>query len=570
MADRVRDELPPPPFSGRLSLDGVDLEQFPQAVAMIDGQGRILAANRHFSLSAGALAAEALAAASQRPGHAAGGPTPAVMVPAGDGTTRWYDLLTVPLAGGERRLEFITDRTVETHMRNALVESRARFKDLVAISSDFAWETGADGNFTAISPKGLAGRGPEQLIGSRPAALLDPDQPSPAVLPFAAPAPLDGVELWLRHADGRTLCFEVAAVPLYDRQGVWVGARGVCRDVTEDRRRQAALAAQRHAERLFSRITTAFHSQANPDDTLRMAASACTHGFGAKGCCILATTTPLIKGVTKVVLERAAAFGAHGSEPEMDEAVARLLADRSTRVARRIAVAGWSVLAAPTFYGGTVMGAALLWRNSERPAWTDDDTRLLQSIAGQLAVAIQQRSDYHVLLEVSRTDPLTGLLNRRAFYEEVHRRFNRLKRSGQTAAMVYSDLDNFKLVNDVHGHDKGDIALLHMADILRGNTRSVDLVARLGGDEFAVWLDNADQAVAINRAKVFLAAAKALTRYSGAPEKPLKVSIGIAVYDPSLNEDINDFISRADHAMYTVKRGGKGNFGLAVKPPGVR
>lgn len=569
MAEQSGDGVPPPPFSGPVVVDGGDLEQFPQAVAMIDGQGRILAANRHFSSSGEILAAEALAAASQRPDHAAGGLVPAVMVSAADGTTRWYELLTVPLADGGRQLEFITDRTVETHMRNALVESRARYKDLVALSSDYAWETGADGNFTAISPKGLAGRGPEQLIGSRPAALLDPDKPPPAVLPFVSPAPLDGVELWLRHSDGRALCFEVAAVPLYDRQGAWLGARGVCRDVTEDRRRQAALAAQRHAERLYSRITTVFHSQASPDDTLRMAASACTHGFGANGCSILATTTPLIKAVTKVVLEPAASFGAHGSDAEINQAVVGLLADRSKPGPRCLEVGSWSVLAAPTHYGGKVLGAALLWRNAERPAWTDGDIRLLQNIAGQLAVAIQQRSDYHVLLEVSRTDPLTGLLNRRAFYEEVHRRFNRLRRSGQTAAMVYSDLDNFKLVNDVHGHDKGDIALLHMADILRGNTRSVDLVARLGGDEFAVWLDNADQAVAINRAKVFLVAAKALARYSGSPERPLKISIGIAVYDPTLNEDINDFISRADHAMYAVKRGGKGNFGLAAKTPGV-
>ncbi|HIJ62029.1 MAG TPA: diguanylate cyclase [Rhodospirillaceae bacterium] len=527
---------------------------------MIDGAGRIIAANRLFSLSATVLA-EALG----RLEGAAGGLCPAVMAPV-DQVSRWYDLQVVPLAEGGRRLVFATDRTVETHMRNALIESRARFKDIVAISSDYSWETGADGSFTAISPKGLAGRGADQLIGSHPALLLDADKPAPAVLPFAAPAPLDGVELWLRHVDGRSLCFEVAAVPLYDQRGHWVGARGICRDVTEDRRQRATLAAQRNAERLFARITTVFHSQANPDDTLKMAASACTHGFGANGCLILATTTPLVKGVTKVILEAAASFGAVGTEAEINTVVARLMAEPTVASPRLLGTGSWSVLAAPTVYAGNLMGAVLLWRDVERPAWVDQDSRLLQNVAGQLAVAIQQRSDYHVLLDVSRTDPLTGLLNRRAFYEEVCRRFNRLTRSGQTAALVYADLDNFKLVNDVHGHERGDVALHHMADILRGNTRSVDLVARLGGDEFAVWLDNADRTVAVNRAKVFLAAAKPLIRYSGSPQKPLKVSFGIAVYDSSLNEDINEFISRADRAMYSVKRAGNGNFGLPATP----
>jgi diguanylate cyclase (GGDEF)-like protein len=163
---------------------------------------------------------------------------------------------------------------------------------------------------------------------------------------------------------------------------------------------------------------------------------------------------------------------------------------------------------------------------------------------------------------------LTGLLNRRGFYDEMKRRFKRLQRGVKTAALVYLDLDNFKLVNDLHGHAKGDETLCFLADILRNNTRSTDLVARLGGDEFAVWLDNADETVAINRAQVFLAAAKALIGYTGAHDRPLKLSIGLAIYDPKTAEGINEFVSRADMAMYSVKRAGKGSYAMAAAAGG--
>jgi diguanylate cyclase (GGDEF)-like protein len=142
-----------------------------------------------------------------------------------------------------------------------------------------------------------------------------------------------------------------------------------------------------------------------------------------------------------------------------------------------------------------------------------------------------------------------------------------MQRNPSTATLVYCDLDNFKLVNDVHGHAKGDEALRHVADILRNNSRSTDLVARLGGDEFAVWLDNAGEQAAAGRAQVFLTAARSLRVYSGSPSKPLTLSIGMAVYDSASRETINDFMSRADQAMYSVKRDGKGHYAMA---PGVR
>ncbi len=96
---------------------------------------------------------------------------------------------------------------------------------------------------------------------------------------------------------------------------------------------------------------------------------------------------------------------------------------------------------------------------------------------------------------------MTGLLNRRAFYEEeLPRRISRLERSGQTSAMFYVDMDNFKRVNDVHGHQAGDDAILYLRDMMLNFSRPGDLVARLGGDEFAMWLDGIDEETTKKRA----------------------------------------------------------------------
>jgi len=209
----------------------------------------------------------------------------------------------------------------------------------------------------------------------------------------------------------------------------------------------------------------------------------------------------------------------------------------------------------------------MLWRNPTQAAWNDQEAQLIGTLAGQLAAAIDQRAEYLRLLDASRTDPLTGMYNRRAFDDELQRRLNRLDRDRRRAALLYVDLDNFKTVNDLRGHDVGDEALRHLADILRTNTRSTDLLARLGGDEFAVLLEDVSELDSVKRAKTFLLAGSALAQYSGNAAKPLQMSIGIAPYDPDKRESVTALLKRADAAMYHVKRSGKGNYAMAP-PPG--
>src|SRR5690606_19907203 len=140
---------------------------------------------------------------------------------------------------------------------------------------------------------------------------------------------------------------------------------------------------------------------------------------------------------------------------------------------------------------------------------------------------------------ISRTDALTGLLNRGAFVDGLQRFLVRLTRDGGCGVLMYVDLDNFKAVHDSKGHQASDDALPKVRDILVQHTRPTDLIARLGGDEFALWLNSADLSIAKARAGQFLSRMRDLEPYSAGPARPLGMSIGIAAWSRATRETLD-------------------------------
>jgi diguanylate cyclase (GGDEF)-like protein len=163
------------------------------------------------------------------------------------------------------------------------------------------------------------------------------------------------------------------------------------------------------------------------------------------------------------------------------------------------------------------------------------------------------RALYERERDLSRTDALTGLLNRRAFVERLERERERHARFPRPITLAYLDVDNFKRVNDTHGHAAGDELLITAAEAMEETVRSVDSVGRLGGDEFALLMPETDAAaakLAIEKVQRRLRDAVQGREWSGT------FSIGVVTFE-SVPGSAEEMLEKADALMYSVKQSGK-------------
>lgn len=155
--------------------------------------------------------------------------------------------------------------------------------------------------------------------------------------------------------------------------------------------------------------------------------------------------------------------------------------------------------------------------------------------------------------ELARTDPLTGLANSRAFREAVETDLVRARRYGYAISLAYLDVDDFKLVNDRQGHERGDELLVTLSGALSGQTRATDLVSRIGGDEFVILMPYTDEEGARTvLAKVRRGWAGALR--SGGFDTDVSAGVVAFLTPPA---DVDAMIGLADETMYAAKRSGK-------------
>lgn len=155
---------------------------------------------------------------------------------------------------------------------------------------------------------------------------------------------------------------------------------------------------------------------------------------------------------------------------------------------------------------------------------------------------------------LTQTDELTGLLNRRGFDEVLRRNLLSASRYEETGLFAYIDLDNFKSINDLHGHMAGDKVLRTVGSFLSRSIRATDYAARLGGDEFAVLFVRADQTRARERAREMLRGLAKLTIACKSGKISVRASLGLASYNGDTCR--SDLIERADRAMYADKKNG--------------
>ena len=193
-----------------------------------------------------------------------------------------FDLVVLPWADAPAALLLGRDITLERSLRAALIESRQRFKDQVDASSDFAWETDAQGQFGFVSEGGALGYAAAELVG-QPAEVFLADGEAAKLSPFNTRVPLEAAEIWFRRADGGNACLSVMALPLLDANGAWHGCRGLCRDITEERARELALARARGREHVFAHILRVARDELEPAGLLTVAAEELTRALPASG-----------------------------------------------------------------------------------------------------------------------------------------------------------------------------------------------------------------------------------------------------------------------------------------------
>lgn len=214
-----------------------------------------------------------------------------------------------------------------------------------------------------------------------------------------------------------------------------------------------------------------------------------------------------------------------------------------------------SWLGVPLFMYGGCEGVVAV-QSSHPRTFRADHQRLLESLSLQIAAALQNAHLY----ELAMVDGLTGLFMRRYFDARIEEEIERSKRYGSAFSVVMVDVDDFKHLNDTHGHPVGDRVLRGIANVVKSQMRGVDTAARYGGEELALILPRTEMVSAYNVGERIRAAiAELRVTIESDPSRALRVtaSFGIASYPESKAVDGEDLVRRADRALYRAKRMGK-------------
>jgi diguanylate cyclase (GGDEF)-like protein len=189
--------------------------------------------------------------------------------------------------------------------------------------------------------------------------------------------------------------------------------------------------------------------------------------------------------------------------------------------------------------------------------YSEDHARLLERVCEQAAAVVHNAVVFEQTQEESLTDPLTGLPNTRWLFQQLSRELARADRLGTPLSLVVMDLDDFKHINDTHGHRVGDWALQEVARVLRATIRNYDTCVRYGGDEFIVVLSGCGTEEAESkRIELQNAVRRVVLEVEPGRLLPLSISAGMAVY-PEDGDTHDLLLGRADRRMYRDKNSRK-------------
>jgi diguanylate cyclase (GGDEF)-like protein/PAS domain S-box-containing protein len=197
-----------------------------------------------------------------------------------------------------------------------------------------------------------------------------------------------------------------------------------------------------------------------------------------------------------------------------------------------------------------------VWVTARAVALRDPDGEITGYLVTATDISEQKRVQHH-FETLAYTDDLTGLANRRAAMAAMDGHLDGASHNGWLGALMLIDVDRLKAVNDQHGHDAGDRALIGMAHVMRAALGPDDVLGRIGGDEFVLLQPSADAKAATEAARSILEAVSSL---GSSEPASTTVSIGVALVGPGTTR--TDLLTRADQALYLAKQRGGGNFAV--------
>jgi diguanylate cyclase (GGDEF)-like protein/PAS domain S-box-containing protein len=450
----------------------------------------------------------------------------------------------------------LEDVTAERDAR----QREARLGRLVQESHDLVSIYDATGAFTYASPshERVLGYTPEELVGTSPVDLLDPDEADRVAATFAEQLLSEGEPEPIVHRvhckDGTWRTIETIATNLRDDPavgGILVNAR----DVT-DRRRDEVLAADQ--ARILERVARGADLDETLDDVVRMVERWVPE----------ATGSIMLVDDERAIRVAAAPNLASEIVEEIDGFPVRV-GDRGkhqsgARVSLAPTVPGLALMSAGfrSFWLGVIrsvdpevpnLGALMLLRaDDDAPA--ADDVQMLDVAANVAAIAIERDRAQTQLAHQAKHDALTGLPNRDAVLERLRFAGGHPRRGGADTAVLFLDIDRFKVLNDSVGHGAGDRLLVDLSARLQRALRPGDLVARFGGDEFVMVCEGIDGAQsAYELAGRVLDVVRRPFNVAGT-ELVVTASVGIALVDDRPAEEL---LRDADTAMYWAKDRGR-------------
>jgi diguanylate cyclase (GGDEF)-like protein len=210
------------------------------------------------------------------------------------------------------------------------------------------------------------------------------------------------------------------------------------------------------------------------------------------------------------------------------------------------------------------IGLIELYRFSNEP-FTAAQTRMLSTLANQVALALRNAYEYRKTQELTLRDGLTGLYNHAAFQDFLEREFETFRRYNRPLSLIMADIDHFKVINDTYGHQTGDFILKELAALGLASVRKSDLLARYGGEEFALILPDTDLTQAQILAGRLWQKVQEYRFIYHEEVIPIAISLGVASTGTREVTRKEELIHAADAALYRAKESGRNRYVVAYE-----